>query len=226
MKPIFNNTLVTATLLAAFATPALAANSSVENAIKSRSDLSSFYEALVNSGVANELEPGRHYTIFAPTNEAFAKITPADYPCFYSTACRAEVASVVRNHIVPGEAYVADIARLKGGVYSLDKRFVNIADENGISKSNAISGKNAFTADGHRITYTSWFGGGLLYKIDGVIANERELSQFQYGPAVAVVADQRTVTTGRMVPGDTVTQTTVTTVPATAVVYPAYAPAR
>lgn len=228
MKTSFITATILSATLSLSANTAYAANAAVENAIKSRSDLSSFYEALVNSGVAAELESGRSYSIFAPTNEAFSKITPTQYPCFYSVQCQAEVASVVRNHIIPGEAYVSDIARQKGGVYAINKRFVNIGDQNAPnSKGGSYSGKNQFIVDGHNVTYTSWFGGGVLYKIDGVIANPMELSMFQYAP-VAVVAEERTVTTTRspaVYPADSVTHTTVTRT-APAVLVPTYAPAR
>ena len=79
-------------LLGAGALPALATNSNVESVLQSHGDLSLFYQALHNTGVADELKEDGEYTIFAPTNTAFAEIQPHEYPCFYSAQCRDKVA--------------------------------------------------------------------------------------------------------------------------------------
>ena len=47
-----------------------------------------FYQALLNTGVASELNENTEYTVFAPTNAAFTEIQPRAYPCFYSAQCR------------------------------------------------------------------------------------------------------------------------------------------
>ncbi len=71
-----------------FAPAARANNSHVEAAIQSFGDLSMFYQALLNTGVINELREDQHYTVFAPTNNAFSAIHPQTYPCFYAVECR------------------------------------------------------------------------------------------------------------------------------------------
>ena len=172
--------------------PAMADNPDIENAIRNRPELSSFYQALINTGVNHELQANRTYTIFAPTNDAFAKISPQSYPCFYSATCRQEVAEVVRNHIVPGEVHLSDAARFKGGLYSLDNRFVNIGKD---SRNYFQRGDNSYTVDGSNVISTNALGRSMLYKIDGVIANERELSTFQ--PYYAYFPEQSTTTVTR-----------------------------
>jgi hypothetical protein len=165
--------------------PAMADNATIEDAIKRRPDLSSFYQALVNTGVNRELRADATYTVFAPTNEAFAKLTAEKYPCFYAASCRSEIADVMRNHIVPGEVHVTDVVRQRGGLYSIDKRFIAVA-------APAVVG-------GRNVTSTNLLAGGILYKIDGLIANERELAAFQYPQYTYLPGEQVTTTTRRTI---------------------------
>ena len=181
--------------------PALADNPKIEEALRSRPELSSFYQAIVNTGVNHELENGSTYTIFAPTNEAFAKISPQSYPCFYSATCRTEVAGVVRNHIVPGEVHLSDASRYKGGLYSMDKRFVTIGKDH---RNDFQQADNSYTVDGSNVISTNSLGTSMLYKIDGVIANDRELSTLQ--PYYAYFPEQTTTTVTRTSPAVPVAQ--------------------
>jgi len=96
------------------ASTAQANNSTVENALKRRPDLSTFYEELASTGILSELSENQPYTVFAPTNEAFSKLPASQYPCFYSAECKAQVAEILRKHIVPGEKHLEDISP-KGG---------------------------------------------------------------------------------------------------------------
>jgi len=177
-----------AALAGSLSFPAFADNAIIEDAIKSRPDLSSFYEAFVSSGVSRELSPDKSYSVFAPTNDAFAKLTQNQYPCLYSSACRGEIADIVRNHIVEGEVHVTDTAKQKGGIYSIDRRFITIAEPT----------NNSYIADGKEITSMNQLMGAMLYKINGVIASERELTSLQY-PQYAYAGEQVTTTTRRVV---------------------------
>ncbi len=185
MKPTRKYTLCAALALTSLSISAHADNASVENALKNQSDLSNFYQALQTTGVIHELQPNMTYTVFAPTNYAFSKLSTQQYPCFYSQDCRKDVADVLRNHIVPHQEYIDTVARQKGGVYSIDKRFVSIAEPN----------KGSYTVDGHNVVNADMIGGGLVYKIDGVIANPYELSAFQYGNYTPVATEEQTTTT-------------------------------
>jgi uncharacterized surface protein with fasciclin (FAS1) repeats len=167
------------------AMPALARNAIVENALKSRSELSSFYEAMVNTGVINELNEGVSYTVFAPTNEALAAITPAQYPCFYSADCRAEVATVLRNHIATGEEHVSDVSQHKGAVISINRYHIAIGEPS----------KNNFSADGKKIISQNQLMGSILYRIDGVLASDQQLAEFRTLKTVPVAATATEKTT-------------------------------
>ncbi|MBY0407542.1 MAG: fasciclin domain-containing protein [Rickettsiales bacterium] len=200
------NTLKTASAaalaLSLLATPASANNERVENAIKNRKELASFYEAMLVTGVNTELREGKSYTVFAPTNEAFARITKDQYPCFYSEQCKEQIADVVRNHIVPGEEHVEDVIKQKGALFSIDKRQIPIGMPN----------PNKYTADGQNIIRTNGLIGSMLYTIDGVIANPRELSMFT--APVGTTTTQRVISyspVGTVDAKTTIVETTTTT---------------
>ena len=79
---------------------AYADNPSIEEAIRSRSDLSDFYKALVDTGVIHELGAGS-YTVFAPTNDAFAKLDPATVEKLKTDSTL--LSSILTYHVVAGQ---------------------------------------------------------------------------------------------------------------------------
>lgn len=199
------------------AAQAHAGNAAVENALRSRPELSSFYEALVNTGVLNELSPAQSYTIFAPTNDALDRISEAQYPCFYSAQCAPEVADIMRNHIVPGQVYVSDIINRQGVVFSIDRHSIAIAEPY----------QNQYTADGQPILSQTQTAGGILYRLDGMIASPQEMAAL-WVPATQVqsgtqVTDRVYYSPSGRVDGKT--EMIVTTTPVYPVIAPAPAPA-
>jgi uncharacterized surface protein with fasciclin (FAS1) repeats len=157
---------------------AIAKNPTVEDSLKRRDDLSVFYQALLDTGVADELQDGKDYTIFAPTNDAFEKITKEKYPCFYAPECKQEVAAILRNHIVEGAIFV-DRARTANLRSMNDQRVINIAQPH----------KNNYSISGKAITYTMSFTSGILYKIDGVIVDKMELSALTRIPVTTPIPE-------------------------------------
>jgi len=178
---------------------AQANNSTVENALKKRPDLSTFYEELASTGVLSELSETQPYTVFAPTNEAFSKLPASQYPCLYSVDCKAQVAEILRKHIVPGEKHLEDI-NPQGGIYSMfsiDNQHIIASEPN----------KDSFTVDGRHVLSENQLLGSILYKIDGVMARQRDLVQFE-APMI-VMAHQPGTDLPPMVPaGKVITLTT------------------
>lgn len=155
-----------------FAGCAQAGNSSVEEALGSRPDLSSFYQALADNGVLNELQPNIPYTIFAPTNDAFDALDEENYPCFYFKPCKDSAAQILRNHFIPEYLYISDAIKHKGSLIGMNNRFMSIDEPM----------RGRYTIEGHEVTSMQRFGDVTLYTIDGVIANPHELAAAQYIP--------------------------------------------
>ncbi len=168
---------------------AFAANSRVEAALGNQGNLSMFYQALLNTGVANELNEGTDYAIFAPTNAAFQQISPRQYPCFYSAQCKNEVAAVLRNHIVPMRRPIREFAQMGRNIPTMGGKRLYVEEPY----------VGHFTVDEERIAFMNDVDG--LYQIDGVIADNRDLAAFQKAPVAEApgTVTERTTTTHRTV---------------------------
>ncbi len=164
-------------------TSALAAGSTITNAINTRPELSQFQTALEKTGVINELKPNTRYTIFAPNDAAFAKLTDTEYPCLYSPQCTQEVAVILRNHIVPGEVLVSDAYR-GAAVFSINKHHLHIAEAR----------KGDYTVDGNNVVSQNQLVGNVLYVIDGVVADKDQLAGLKQLKAVPVAIAPVTTT--------------------------------
>lgn len=148
---------------------ARANNSAVESTVRSFGDLSSFYQAMLNSGEINELREDQHYTIFAPTNVAFAQIAPRDYPCFYHAQCRPQIAALLRDHVIVGRYDLSDLVTAGQGMQTMG------VDRLLIERPYT----DTYTVNGRRILSKSETNGNIIYRVDGVIANSDQLSPFQ-----------------------------------------------
>jgi uncharacterized surface protein with fasciclin (FAS1) repeats len=209
--------LLTATALGCFAAgllaaPAQANNTVVENALKARPELSTFYQGLVSTGVISELKEGQSYTVFAPTNEAFARLSPEQYPCFYAPQCKGQVAQILRSHIVEGEKHIDDISlsdnrgKESGGImslFSLNNTHLIVSEPY----------KHNYTVDGKKIISQNQLLGAELYPVSGVLVSDRDLVQFTQ-PQISVVHVARSGTDlpPRVADGTVVTITTETPV--------------
>ena len=165
-------------LAALIAVPAEANNHVIEDALKSRADLSAFYQGLLSTGVIGELQEGKAYTVFAPTNDAFSKLT-LQYPCFFAVECKAQAAEVLRNHIVSGERHLGDVGR--GGMMSM----FTLGGEH-ITASEPY--RDSFEIDGRKVLSQNQLLGSVLYRIDSIIATPKEMVQFTGREPVVVHA--------------------------------------
>ena len=197
--------LATATLIAtSILLPmdvAFAVNTNLQEALEKHPDLSNFFQAMVTSGVMDELETSKSYTVFAPNNAAFASIQSSKYPCFYSDMCKGQLAAVIRSHILPGEQYVDVLAAPPGIAESISGRQVTLAKP-----------ADFYTVEGKRVLGEDKLGGDVLYTIDGLIASDFEMAIFQKKQSVTQTVTQPACQ-GDMCP-PAVKTTTVITAPA------------
>ncbi|MFY9287428.1 MAG: fasciclin domain-containing protein [Alphaproteobacteria bacterium] len=165
-----------------------AANSNVESAIQNYGDTSMFYQALINTGVINEMSENQDYTVFAPTNAAFAAtLERNNYPCFYSVQCRPQIAALLRNHIIVGGYSLKELTPRGFGIAAAGGRNLNVVEEY----------VDNYEVEGQRILSQAELNGNHIYRIDGVIASPQDLSSFRtvtYVPAPgAPVTTEKTV---------------------------------
>ena len=171
------------------AVPAYAGNAAVSSTLSNYSDVSMFYQAMVSTGVINELNENTHYTIFAPTNAAFSVITPQNYPCFYSDQCRAQVAALIRNHIVADNYTLPELSEYGQGLQTLGTKRVLVTEQY----------KGSYTVNGQNILSDGNTGANNVYRINGVLSDPQELAQYRTMNVVPASAPADTMTVQKTV---------------------------
>lgn len=139
--------------------------------IAKTSDLSTVAGALRDTGLSDVLDSAGSYTILAPNNAAFAKLGSAG-KALSDPGNRAQMAAVLRDHIVPGYLTPADIQSA-------------IDAQHGEAKAKTMGDHQLkFTRDGDRIRVANEDGStamiagseikasnGVAIPIDGVLKN-------------------------------------------------------
>jgi uncharacterized surface protein with fasciclin (FAS1) repeats len=151
---------------------ALARNLELETELRSYGDLSDFYHAMVNTGVADELREGQTYTLLAPTNAAFSILNKQSYPCFYQPECRALAAAFIRAHIIEGHYPIKWLVR-EVHVQTEGRQYVH-ADEPFM---------NQYTINNSNVLSAGDVGGNIIYRLDGFVVPQNNLAVFSTASA-------------------------------------------
>ena len=83
----------------------------VENAINSK-DHTTLVAAVKAAGLVDTLEGAGPFTVFAPTNDAFAKLPAGTVDTLLKPENKAMLVAVLTYHVVPGRYSAADLMRL------------------------------------------------------------------------------------------------------------------
>jgi uncharacterized surface protein with fasciclin (FAS1) repeats len=88
----------------------------VENAVNSQ-DHTTLVAAVKAAGLVDTLEGPGPFTVFAPTNEAFAKLPAGTVDTLLMPANKDQLVKVLTYHVVPGKVTSKDLVKLikKGG---------------------------------------------------------------------------------------------------------------
>ncbi|MGO9744198.1 MAG: fasciclin domain-containing protein [Roseiarcus sp.] len=82
----------------------------VENAIHSK-DHTTLVAAVKAAGLVDTLEGAGPFTVFAPTNEAFAKLPKGTVETLLKPENKAKLTAVLTYHVVPGRYTAEDLAK-------------------------------------------------------------------------------------------------------------------
>ncbi len=115
--------------------------------------------AVEAAGLAQTLAEGGPFTVFAPTDEAFAQIPQADLQALL--ADKEALAAVLTYHVVPGKVYARDVVGLTSAT-TVNGQSVQVKVKDG---SVMIDGANVTATD---IEATN----GVIHVIDRVILPE------------------------------------------------------
>jgi uncharacterized surface protein with fasciclin (FAS1) repeats len=121
-------------------------------------DFSTLVTALKEAGLVDALKGAGPFTVFAPTNAAFAKVPKAKLDALL--ADKEALKQVLLYHVVSGKIMAADVVKLKNGtkVKTLNGAEFTVKNKNGVMVNNAKVIKTDVTASN-----------GVIHVIDTVI---------------------------------------------------------
>ena len=147
MKTFVIAAVLTATALAA------QAKDIVDTAVAAGS-FKTLATALQAAGLVETLKGKGPFTVFAPTDEAFAKIPKADLDALLKD--KAKLTAVLTYHVVPGKVMAKDVKA--GMVKTVQGSSLTIATASGVTVDNAKVLKTDIVADN-----------GVIHVIDSVV---------------------------------------------------------
>lgn len=160
-------------LTAGLAVPAfaglMASQNVVENAAASK-DHTTLVAAVQAAGLAETLSGAGPFTVFAPTNDAFAKLPAGTVDTLLKPESKDQLSGILTYHVVSGKVMAADVVdAIKKGGGKFEAKTVQ-------------GGTLTFTADDSGVTVTDAKGGmakvttadidssnGVIHVIDGVL---------------------------------------------------------
>lgn len=114
--------------------------------------------ALQAAGLVETLKGDGPFTVFAPTDEAFAKLPAGTVETLLKPENKAQLVAVLTYHVVPGKVTAADVAKLTSAE-TVNGQSVKIEVADG-----------AVSVDGARVTATDIAASnGVIHVIDSVI---------------------------------------------------------
>jgi uncharacterized surface protein with fasciclin (FAS1) repeats len=169
MKSIKVLAVVALTTLASFTSQAQSSKTIVENAIGSK-DHTTLVAAVKAADLVDVLSSKGPFTVFAPTNEAFAKLPKGTVETLLKSEKKAKLQAVLTYHVVAGnldsKAVVEAIKKGNGSV--------TLTTVQGGKIVASLSGKNVILTDenGNKSTITAvdiTSSNGVIHVIDTVV---------------------------------------------------------
>jgi uncharacterized surface protein with fasciclin (FAS1) repeats len=137
MRRHASNLLVPVAVLAlacALAAPAAAQPKDIVDTAAAAGNFKSLAAALQAAGLVQTLKGPGPFTVFAPTDEAFAKIPKADLDALLKD--KAKLTAVLTYHVVAGKVLAADVVKLKEAK-TVQGSMVKIDTSAGVKVNNA-----------------------------------------------------------------------------------------
>lgn len=113
--------------------------------------------AVKAAGLVEALKAPGPLTVFAPTDEAFAKLPPGTVEALLKPENKAKLAAILTYHVVPGKVTAAEVVKLKSAKTLMGQEA-------------AIATSGGVTIDGAKVTKTDIVtSNGVIHVIDSVI---------------------------------------------------------
>jgi uncharacterized surface protein with fasciclin (FAS1) repeats len=154
MKIFFNG--IAAAMMLSFGT--LSYGADIVDTATTAGTFKVFVAALKTSGFTQTLKNSGPYTVFAPTDEAFAKLPPGTWDALSKD--KAKLAQVLAHHVIPGKIMVAEVK--PGKVKTAQGDSLTLSSDNGkVTVDNANITQSDVVADN-----------GVIHAIDKVVLPE------------------------------------------------------
>jgi uncharacterized surface protein with fasciclin (FAS1) repeats len=157
MKKLF---LGAALALSLGASSAMAAN--IVETANGAGTFKTLLAAATAAGLADALATGKDLTVFAPTDEAFAKLPAGTVDDLLKPENKDKLAAILSYHVVPSKIMAADIADGKTEVKTLKADGDNMIE--------VMKSADGVTVDGAKVTQADIAAdNGVIHVIDAVI---------------------------------------------------------
>jgi uncharacterized surface protein with fasciclin (FAS1) repeats len=135
----------------------MSADNNIVEIAQSNSDFSTLVKALVAANLVSVLEGDGPFTVFAPTNAAFAKLPAGTLESLLKPENKAKLSSILTYHVIPGKVMAADVKTMK------------VKTVNGKELDIKVNGSTV-TVNGAKVVKTDIVGSnGVIHVIDAVL---------------------------------------------------------
>jgi uncharacterized surface protein with fasciclin (FAS1) repeats len=98
----------------AFSTPAFAADKDIVDTAAGNEAFSTLVAAVKAAGLVDTLKGEGPFTVFAPTNDAFAKLPKGTVENLLKPENKGQLVAILTYHVVPGKVMAADVVKKNG----------------------------------------------------------------------------------------------------------------
>lgn len=133
-------------MLSALGTTSVRADDIVDTAVKAGS-FKTLVAAVKAAGLVDTLKGKGPFTVFAPTDAAFAKLPKGTVATLLKPENKAKLAGILTYHVVPGRVKAADLAGKKLSVKTVQGQTVKINGTHGVKVNAATVTKADIVTD-------------------------------------------------------------------------------
>jgi len=137
---MFRRTFIGAAAALAFVLPMKAQAADIVDTAVSAGSFNTLVAAVQAAGLVDTLKGKGPYTVFAPTDEAFAKLPEGTVETLLMPENKDQLVAILTYHVVPAKVMSADIAGKRAQVLTVqgDKLKVNAKNGVKVNKSNVV----------------------------------------------------------------------------------------
>ena len=125
-----------ATLMAMVASTALAAEKNIVQTAVEAGSFKTLAAALQAAGLVEALQSEGPFTVFAPTDAAFANLPAGTVESLLKPENKGQLTAILTYHVVPGRVPASEVVKLNGAT-TLNGQRVDISTKNGVKVDSA-----------------------------------------------------------------------------------------